>query len=69
MSGIRRERRDSGSASGHMQAVAASGTFDRMQSAYRAYIDHATACDGCGHGEKRCATADQLWREYKAARS
>jgi len=69
MSGIRREWRDSGSASGHMRAVADSGTFNRMQSAYRAYIDHATVCDGCGHGEKRCAEADQLWRAYRAART
>lgn len=69
MSGVRREWRESGSASGHMQMVADSGTFSRIQTAYRAYIDHATTCDGCGHGERRCSTADQLWRAYRAART
>ncbi|MFF4347838.1 hypothetical protein [Streptomyces sp. NPDC001530] len=69
MSGTRWEWRDSGSASGHMQRVADSGTYSRMQTAYRAYINHATGCDGCGYGERRCSTADQLWRAYRAART
>ncbi|MFF1702622.1 hypothetical protein [Streptomyces sp. NPDC058252] len=69
MSGVRREWHDSGSASGHMQTVADSGTYNRMQAAYRAFIGHATGCESCGHGEKRCTVADQLWQEYKAARS
>ncbi|WP_143674282.1 MULTISPECIES: hypothetical protein [Streptomyces] len=69
MSAVRREWRDSGSAFGHMQAVADSGTYSRIQTAYRAYITHATACEGCGHGQAKCTTADQLWRAYKAARS
>ena len=66
---VRREWRDSGSGHGHMQMVADSGTYSRMQTAYRAYINHATACDGCGHGERRCAEADELWRTYRAART
>lgn len=69
MSGVRREWRGFGSGPGHMQAVADSGTYSRMQTAYRAYINHSTACDACGHGETKCAAADQLWRAYKAARS
>jgi len=66
---VRREWRDSGSASGHMQQVASSGTYNRIQTAYRAYIDHATACEGCGHGATKCGTADELWAAYRAARS
>ncbi|MFD4528151.1 hypothetical protein ACFWP7_30315 [Streptomyces sp. NPDC058470] len=69
MSGTRWEWRDSGSASGHMQRVADSGTYNRVQAAYRAYINHATACAGCGHGETKCATADELWCSYRAART
>ncbi|WP_369244292.1 hypothetical protein [Streptomyces sp. R41] len=69
MSGVRREWRDAGSASGHMQMVADSGTFNRVQTAYHAFIEHPTTCDGCGHGERRCAETDQLWRAYRAART
>ncbi|WP_406476044.1 hypothetical protein [Streptomyces sp. NBC_01615] len=68
MSGIRREWRDSGSA-GHMQLVAKSGTYSRMQTAYRAFLNHSTGCEGCGRGERRCATADELWKAYRAART
>ncbi|WP_435233984.1 hypothetical protein [Streptomyces sp. Tue6028] len=52
-----------------MQQVTDSGTYNRIQTAYRAYINHATTCDDCGHGERRCPEADQLWRAYRAARS
>ncbi|WP_435220629.1 hypothetical protein [Streptomyces sp. Tue6028] len=69
MSGVRRVWRDSGSACGHMQMVADSGMFNRVQTTYRAYIEHATTCDDCGHKERRCAEADQLWRAYRAART
>jgi hypothetical protein len=69
MSGFRQEWRDAGSASGHMQTVADSGTFNRMQTAYRAYISHSAVCDDCGHGERRCAEAERLWRAYRAART
>ncbi|GAA5032676.1 hypothetical protein [Streptomyces siamensis] len=69
MSGTRWQWRDAGSASGHVQQVADSGTFNRIQTAYRAYIDHATTCDDCGHGAVRCAEADQLRRTYRAART
>ncbi|MFF1640642.1 hypothetical protein ACFVXA_24025 [Streptomyces sp. NPDC058246] len=69
MSGARWQWRDSGSACGHMQQVAGSGAYHRIQTAYRAYIDHATTCDGCRHGEVRCARADDLWDAYRAARS
>lgn len=69
MSGIRREWHDSGSSSGHLQTVADSGTFNRAQTAYRAYLNHATECDGCVRGEKRCPAADRLWRAYRDART
>ncbi|MFI6495245.1 hypothetical protein [Streptomyces sp. NPDC050564] len=69
MSGTRWQWHDSGSASGHMQRVAASGTYSRMQTAYRAYIDHSTQCEECGHGRVRCKKADELWAAYRAARS
>jgi len=49
---------------GHMQAVADNGTYNRMQTAYRAYIDHATACEAAAWRE-RCATADQAVAEYR----
>jgi hypothetical protein len=47
--------------------VASSGTYNRIQTAYRAYIDHSVECADCGHGEVRCATADGLWAEYRDA--
>ncbi|MCX4973281.1 hypothetical protein [Streptomyces sp. NBC_00620] len=67
MSGTRWEWRDSGSSSGHMQKVADSGTFNRVQAAYRAFLGHASGCGDCGHGATRCPTADDLWRAYRAA--
>ncbi|WP_028804836.1 hypothetical protein [Streptomyces sp. 142MFCol3.1] len=69
MTGTRWEWQDNGSSSGRMQRVASTGTYHRIQTAYRAYIDHATTCDDCGHGDKRCAEADQLWRAYRTART
>ncbi|MFE9765133.1 hypothetical protein ACFYPC_11460 [Streptomyces sp. NPDC005808] len=67
MTGTRWQWEDSGSGPGHMQKVADNGTCNRVQAAYRAYLDHSVACEGCGHGETRCPTADELWRAYRAA--
>ena len=69
MSGTRWQWRDSGSASGHMQRVADSGTYHRVQTAYRAFLTHATGCGDCEHGAKRCTKADELWRAYRAAQT
>lgn len=69
MTGARWKWNDSGSSSGRMQRVADSGTYNRVQAAYRAYIGHSTACADCEHGEIRCPTAAELWAVYQAARS
>ncbi|GAB2968545.1 hypothetical protein GCM10023080_034340 [Streptomyces pseudoechinosporeus] len=50
-----------------LQRLASNSEFTRTQLAYRAYLDHSIACAGCGHGQTRCETAEELWRAYKDA--
>jgi hypothetical protein len=68
MSGARWQWRDGGSTLGDLQRVARNSTFTRAQLAYRAFLDHSIPCAGCGHGEKRCETAEELWRAYRTVR-
>lgn len=70
MSDLTWQWRDGGSgAFGHLQRTASSGTFLRVQRAYRAYLAHANAC-GEG-GEVRgacCETGRQLYEGWRAVR-
>lgn len=60
---------DSSSASAHRQRVAGHITYNLVQDAYRAFMDHSLHCDDCEYGEIRCATAKGLWRVYVSAKS
>jgi hypothetical protein len=60
---------DAGSTFGQMQRVAASGQYNRIQTAYRAYIDHGSRCPTCAVDSALCSTAEALWETYQAANS
>lgn len=60
---------DTGIGYGHVQRVAASGQFNRVQRAYRAYIDHGRECATCAVDSATCATAGELWEAYRSANS
>lgn len=60
---------DAGSAFGQMQRVAASGQYTKVQTAYRAYVDHGMTCTTCAVDSSLCTTAETLWEAYKAANS
>jgi hypothetical protein len=68
MAALEWQWRDTGSAFGHMQAVASNGSYNRMQTAYRAFLDHSSTCGDCLERGGRCPAADELWRAYKSAR-
>lgn len=68
MSGTRWQYRDVGSGcGGHMQLVADNRTYNRVQAAQRAYLEHLSTCRDCGWGEVKCDKAKQLRQEYEAA--
>ncbi|MET7781502.1 hypothetical protein ABZU94_07220 [Streptomyces mirabilis] len=60
---------DAGSAFGQLQRIASNGQFARVQRAYRAYIDHGSACAVCEVDSGQCVTAEALWEAYRAANS
>ncbi|MFF1702475.1 hypothetical protein [Streptomyces sp. NPDC058252] len=60
---------DTGTGYGHLQRVAGAGVFNRVQQAYRAYIDYGRACATCAVDATRCTTAEELWEAYRAANS
>ncbi|WP_157857416.1 hypothetical protein [Streptomyces yerevanensis] len=47
----------------HLQSVIGDGEYVRHQTAYRAYIEHASTCPDCVEGI--CPTARKLWRVVK----
>jgi hypothetical protein len=50
---------------GHLQRVANTGQFNRVQRTYRAYIDHAADCPVCAVDSTECADAGALWSAYQ----
>lgn len=61
---------DTGSGPGVEVPVRVAQERHRVQVAYRAWLDHATACDGCQSGQARvCETARPLWAAYLSARA
>jgi hypothetical protein len=58
---------DTGSGSGHLQRVADDAQFNRVQRAYRAYIDHGRGCATCSVDSAQCAVAEALWSTYQTA--
>lgn len=60
---------DTGTGYGHLQRVASAGVFNRVQRAYRAYIDHGRDCATCAVDATRCTTAEALWEAYRATNS
>ena len=67
MSGAEWDWRDATSGSPRLQRIADDATFNAKQQAYRKFLDHSIGCAGCGHGERRCEKATELWRAYQAA--
>jgi hypothetical protein len=65
MTGTEWDWRDTSGSSPRLQRIAANTTFTAKQKAYRAYLEHAVDCDGCEHGEKRCAKATALLRRWR----
>ena len=61
--------RDSSGGAGHLQRVATNAVFTRTQTAYRAYIDHASTCATCAVDSGQCVTAEELWSLYRATTS
>lgn len=61
--------RDGSGGAGHFQRVASNAEFTRTQTAYRAYIDHASGCATCAVDSGQCPTAEQLWSAYRATTS
>lgn len=70
MSAVGWQWRDEGSgASGHLQRVASSGTYLRIQRTYRAHLAHASSCgEGCDGIGEHCETGRQLYEDWRAAR-
>jgi hypothetical protein len=66
--GTRRQWRDGISWSERLHRLASNSSFTHAQLAYRAFLDHSIPCAGCGHGQTRCETAEELWRAYKESR-
>ncbi len=59
--------RDEGSAYGHRQRVAESGTYARIQAARTALADHLERCDECGVGaDTYCEAGTQLDKAHRA---
>lgn len=44
-----------------------STAYNRVQAAYRAYIDHGRDCPVCAVDSGVCATASALWAVYQEA--
>lgn len=55
-----------GGGPGHLQRVASSAQFNRVQRAYRAYIDHGRRCPVCAVDSGQCTVAEELWSAYQA---
>ena len=56
-----------GGGAGHLQRVGTDMAYNRTQRAYRAYIDHTSACRDCRFEDERCPSADLLWDAYQDA--
>ncbi len=60
------EPRDEGSAFGHRQRVAPSGTYARIQAARAALTEHLERCDECGVGaDTFCEAGRQLDKAHR----
>lgn len=66
MSATEWQWRDGSGGAGHLQRVVSNAVFTQTQTAYRAYIDHASDCATCAVDSGQCPTAEQLWEAYKA---
>jgi hypothetical protein len=51
-----------------LAAVSGIVTESKVQTAYRAYLDHARDCEDCPQSAFQCDAAAALWRAYKEAR-
>ncbi|MFE0383931.1 hypothetical protein ACFW1F_07575 [Streptomyces bungoensis] len=58
---------DAGSGVGHLQRMASNAEYNRIQAAYRAYIDHCRNCATCAVDSGLCTTAGTLWTAYREA--
>ncbi|MER5227461.1 hypothetical protein [Streptomyces flaveus] len=63
MSGVEWQRGGGSGGVSHLQAVVSDGEYIRHQTAYRAYVEHASMCPDCVEGV--CPTARKLWRVVK----
>ena len=66
MSTTESQWRDGTGCAGNLQRVAGNAVFTRTQTAYRAYIDHASGCATCAVDSGQCVTAEELWSAYRA---
>ncbi|MFI6404897.1 hypothetical protein [Streptomyces sp. NPDC050548] len=69
MTKTERQWRDGSGGAGHLQRVASNAVFTRTQTAYRAYIDHASGCATCAMDSGQCTIAEELWTVYGATTS
>lgn len=60
---------EAGSGPGRFQRIASNSQYNRVQTAYRAYIDHGRDCAACAVDSGQCPTAEELWGAYAAATS
>ncbi|WP_225097049.1 hypothetical protein [Streptomyces sp. CoH27] len=58
---------DAGSGVGHLRRIASDAEYNRIQRAYRAYIDHGRGCPVCAVDSSVCTTAGDLWNVYREA--
>lgn len=56
-----------GSGPGHLQRVAGNTQFNRVQRAYRTYLDHTGSCSTCGVDTTVCKEAEASWQAYQDA--
>lgn len=52
---------------GHLERAAGHISYNRVQRAYRAYVDHGRTCPVCAVDSGVCATASGLWTAYREA--
>jgi hypothetical protein len=60
---------DADSTFARTRRVADNGQYNKIQLAYRAYIDHGGSCATCAVDSAQCATAEELWEAYHGANS
>ncbi len=68
MSGTSRQWRDDGSGSGHSSGQRTADSEQHhtaRRKASRAFFEHSTDGDDCGHGQMRCEEATKLLRAWR----